>query len=60
VTAETLGQIGSNVNSDRWVSQPLRTADHHHHQHQADDDLLRRGEPHARQDRDHILGEATR
>src|SRR5262249_38131515 len=67
MTAETLGQIRSDVNSDPWLSrgigllrqQSLRTADYHHHDHQTDDDLLRGGEPHARQERDHILGEAT-
>src|SRR5438445_239361 len=33
--------------------------DHQHDEHHADEDLLRRGEPHARQERDHVLGESA-
>src|SRR5262245_54592599 len=37
--------------------EPVRASDHHRHEHHADENLLRGGEPHPRQERNHVLGE---
>src|SRR5439155_23747759 len=39
--------------------QSLRTPDHQYHEHHADEDLLRRGQPYARQERDHVLRDSA-
>src|SRR5438128_1383519 len=39
--------------------QSFGPPDHHDHEHQADENLLRRGEPHARQERDDVLRESA-
>src|SRR5215470_16287106 len=39
--------------------EPIRATDHQRHERHADQDLLRGGEPHSRQERDHVLGESA-